>query len=167
MRATLLFLFVSFSLLASAGSSFAQSYDNPKALVSAIYEPFGRGESPTDFTAFYTEKLKAMFAAQAEKVAASTGVNTGDDASATADVVFNPFVDSQNHLLFDLAIGEPVVLGDNAIVTVSFHNFDHPTLLSIAAVKEADGWKVDDVASIGKDEHWLLSWLLTYDVFGN
>ena len=33
-------------------------------------------------------------------------------------------------------------------------------------VKEADGWKVDDVASLGGDQNWLLSWLLQYDPFG-
>ena len=34
-----------------------------------------------------------------------------------------------------------------------------------ALVKEADGWKVDDIASLGEGENWLLSWLLQYDPF--
>ena len=65
----------------------------------------------------------------------------------------------------DLSIGEPVVMGDTATVTVSFHNFDQPTLLSLSLVKEAGGWKVDDVASLGGGQHWLLSWVLQYDPF--
>jgi hypothetical protein len=48
---------------------------------------------------------------------------------------------------------------------VSFGNFDDISLLSLALVKEADGWKVDDIASLGEGENWLLSWLLQYDPF--
>jgi len=33
-------------------------------------------------------------------------------------------------------------------------------------VREADGWRVDDVASMGDEEHWMLSWALTYDPLG-
>ena len=33
----------------------------------------------------------------------------------------------------------------------------------VAMVREADGWKVDDVTSTGEGENWMLSWLLLYD----
>ena len=52
------------------------------------------------------------------------------------------------------------------MINVSYHNFDQPRLLSIAMVREGDGWKVDDVTSMGKEEHGLLSWALTYDPLG-
>jgi hypothetical protein len=38
-------------------------------------------------------------------------------------------------------------------------------MLALSLVKAADGWKVDDVASLGQGEHWLYSWLLQYDPF--
>ncbi len=63
-------------------------------------------------------------------------------------------------------IGTPVVHGDRALSTVTFHNFDHTSLLAITMKREQDGWKVDDIASMGSDENWLLSWLLQYDPFG-
>ena len=69
-------------------------------------------------------------------------------------------------LLFDVAIGEPAILDDRAVVNVSYHNFDQPRLLSIAMVREDGGWRVDDVASMGNEDHWLLSWALTYDPLG-
>ena len=53
-----------------------------------------------------------------------------------------------------------------AIVDVSYKNFDHPSVLTISLVRNPEGWKVDDVASLGADDHWLLSWLLTYDPTG-
>ena len=70
------------------------------------------------------------------------------------------------YLLFDLTIGEPVINGNHALVDVSYKNFDHPTTLSLSLVKGAEGWKIDVVASLGADQHWLLSWLLTYDPLG-
>jgi hypothetical protein len=51
------------------------------------------------------------------------------------------------------------------MIAVSFHNFDQASLLSLSLTQESDGWKVDDVASLGQGEHWLLSWLLQYDPF--
>jgi hypothetical protein len=78
---------------------------------------------------------------------------------------FNPFIGAKQALLRDLSVGTPVGNNEQAIVTVSFGNFGAISLLSLALVKEADGWKVDDIASLGEGENWLLSWLLQYDPF--
>jgi hypothetical protein len=149
-------------LLVLALPGVATAYDDPKALVDAIYEPYQRTASHPDLKVFYSARLNELFAVHAQRV-------TVDEAEAQAnfgaapDPGFNPFIDAQSPLLFDLKIGEPLVLGDEALVTVSFHNFDHPSLLSLALIKEADGWKVDDVTSTGAGENWMLSWLLLYD----
>ena len=68
-------------------------------------------------------------------------------------------------MLRDLVVGAPVVNAGKAMVTVSFGNFDHASLLALSLVQEAGGWKVDDIASLGEGENWLLSWLLQYDPF--
>lgn len=140
----------------------AQAFDDPKALLEAIYQPYQAGKKHDSLDPFYSNRLKGLFIDHANR---STGdvaeVTSGTDASPNR--IFNPFLDSDNALLLDVMIGEPVVLGDNALATVSFHNFDHPSLLSVAMVKEADGWKVDDVTSTGAGENWMLSWLLIYD----
>ena len=67
----------------------------------------------------------------------------------------------------DVAVGEPTIIGDRAVINVSYHNFDHPRLLTIAMVRENGGWKVDNVASLGNELHWLLSWALTSDPLAN
>ena len=87
----------------------------------------------------------------------------GDGAAPILD--FNPFIGAQQALLRDLAVGPPVISSDKALVTVSFTNFDHASLLALSLVREAEGWMVDDVASLGEGENWLLSWLLQYDPF--
>lgn len=140
----------------------AAAFDDPRSLVTAIYAPYQSGKVHASLDPFYSNRLKGLFIDHNMRV-------TGDVASiepatdATPPVDFNPFIDAQNALLLDVLIGEPVILGDQALATVSFHNFDHPSLLTIAMIREADGWKVDDVSSTGSGQNWMLSWLLLYD----
>lgn len=135
----------------------AFAYDDPKALIDAIYAPYTTLGAATDQdpAQFYSERLKGLVAANAAA--------TGENAAPVLD--FNPFIGAQQALLRDLAVGTPVGNLDQAIVTVSFGNFGEISLLSLALVREADGWKVDDIASLGEGENWLLSWLLQYDPF--
>lgn len=152
------FLTILFLLLPAA----AQAFDDPKALLDAIYAPYQAGKRHESLDVFYSDRLKGLFIDHGTRVTGDVSeVEEGTDAVPSR--AFNPFLDSDNALLLDVRIGEPVVLGDNALATVSFHNFDHPSLLSIAMVKETDGWKVDDVTSTGAGENWMLSWLLLYD----
>ena len=148
----------------------AFAFDDPKALVTAIYAPYqtAGAAAQQDPAQYYSERLKGLVSAHAAKAAADllTSSNTGTDTGDVAPVLgFNPFINGQQSLLMDLQVGEPTVVSDKAMVTVSFHNFDQSTLLALSLVKMSDGWKVDDVASLGQGEHWLYSWLLQYDPF--
>lgn len=148
----------------------AFAFDDPKSLVTAIYAPY---QTPGQATAqdpaqYYSERLKGLVSSHAAKAASDLleSSNTGTDTGEVAPVLgFNPFIAGQQSLLMDLQVSEPTVLNDKATITVSFHNFDQATLLALSLVKAADGWKVDDVASLGQGEHWLYSWLLQYDPF--
>ena len=151
-------IFLTFILLLVP--SLAQAFETPKALLEAIYQPYQAGKKHESLDPFYSNRIKGLFIDHANRVTAET---VAFEADATPSRAFNPFLDADNALLLDVVISEPVLLGDNALATVSFHNFDHPSLLSIAMVKEADGWKVDDVTSTGAGENWMLSWLLIYD----
>jgi len=147
----------------SAGG--AQAFEDPRALLDAIYQPYASGARHDGLEQFYSTRLRALYAANLQRQSADpAGVPV--DPNAPDLLSFDPFIEGQNSLLLDLAIGQPVVQGERALATVTFHNFDHTSLLGIALVREADGWKVDDIASMGSDENWLLSWLLQYDPFG-
>jgi hypothetical protein len=141
--------------------SAASAYDDPKALVEAIYQPYQVGQQQGDLGQFYSTRLKQLFAGQGE--AAANTADVSGPIAIEAAVKFNPFIDAQHALLLDVTIGTPVVIGNAALVTVGFHNFDQPTLLSLSLVREADGWKVDDVSAMGGEQNWMLSWLLQYD----
>ena len=149
----------------------ALAFDDPKALVTAIYAPYQTpGQAAEqDPAQYYSERLRGLVSGHAAKADAAllTSSNVGTHTGDVAPVLgFNPFINGQQSLLMDLSIGEPTVVSDKAMVTVSFHNFDQSTLLALSLVKAADGWKVDDVASLGQGEHWLYSWLLQYDPLG-
>ena len=135
-------LVIVFALLLPAA---AHAFDDPKSLLKAIYEPYQSGKKHESLNVFYSNRLKGLFIDHANRVTDDV-LALAPETDAVPDRAFNPFLDS-----------------DNALATVSFHNFDHPSLLSVAMVKESDGWKVDDVTSTGAGENWMLSWLLIYD----
>ena len=138
-------------------SGAAQAFDDPEALVTAIYEPYTRGEHHANPARFFSAELLELIA-------------NHEASTNSVDVVgldFDPFINGQDALLFQLNIGEAMVVNDRALVQVSFFNFDHPSLMSLSLVREGGNWLVDDIASLGTDEHWLLSWVLRFDPWAN
>ncbi len=153
------------ALMLTPAASAAEVFGNPGELVAAIYDDYNLGRTVADPSVYYSTRLKAVLDQSIENdVFASDAAMSGSEF--TLNAVFNPFLPDVNALLFDVAIGEPAIIDDRAVVNVSYHNFDQPRLLSIAMIREDDGWKVDDVASMGNEDHWLLSWALTYDPLG-
>lgn len=153
------------AVLLMPSANAAEVFSNPKELVAAIYDDYNLGRTVADPSVYYSTRLKAVFDQAIEnEVFASDAAMNGSEF--TLNAVFNPFLPDVNALLFDVAIGEAAIIDDRAVVNVSYHNFDQPRLLSIAMIREDGGWRVDDVASMGKEDHWLLSWALTYDPLG-
>jgi hypothetical protein len=161
MRQVIIGLFFALGL-----ASATQAYDDPKALLDAIYVPYTAGQATGDREQYYSARLKGLYAANLERQAVDDKTGAVVDPNAPDLLGFDPFIEGDNALLLDLSIGTPVVQGDRALATVTFHNFDHTSLLAITMKREHDGWKVDDIASMGSDQNWLLSWLLQYDPFG-
>jgi hypothetical protein len=156
---------VAAALMLAPAANAAEVFSSPKELVAAIYDDYNLGRTVADPSVYYSTRLRAVFDQAIENdVFASDAAMSGSEF--TLNAVFNPFLPDVNALLFDVAIGEPTVIDDRAVVNVSYHNFDQPRLLSISMVRENEGWRVDDVASMGKEDHWLLSWALTYDPLG-
>ena len=140
------------------------SFSDSKALVQAIYDTYRPGTPSPDPTTHYSARLKGI-ALLAEENAAATKSTEDPSQPSAADPTFNPFLPDKSALLFDLNIGEPARLDGRAVVTVTYHNFDQPRLLAVSLVEEDGTWKVDDVASMGSDVPWLLSWALAADPY--
>ena len=132
----------------------------PKSLVEALYaQPIAETAlAPADV---YSTRLQTLFAdyvhnQQAMLIAAS-------DAPPPIELIpFDPLT-----LLSasgPVTLSEPVVDGQQALAIVSMSTHAGPTQLSLFLVEQADGWRIDDVASFsGGGQPWLLSWVLRYD----
>jgi hypothetical protein len=161
MRQLIIGLLLALGLTGAAGA-----FDDPRALLEAIYAPYTAGRTPGDREQYYSARLKGLYAANLERQSLDAKTGTEVDPNAPDLVGFDPFIEGDHALLLNLSIGTPVVQGERALATVTFHNFDHTSLLAITMKREPDGWKVDDIASMGSEQNWLLSWLLQYDPFG-
>lgn len=139
-------------IVAGIGSAFA--YDTPEALLKALYTPYLAGDDFNwdnwDESAFRSASLNELFA----KDLADTP--EGD----VGRLDFDPYVDGQDYQIADFKILTPVIDGDKASVEVTFKNFDLAEDLIFSLVKEADGWRVDDVSSSNKDYPYALRAIL-------
>lgn len=143
----------------------ASAFDEPKALLEAVYAGYQAGGNRATPETYYSARLKGLYAANLERQALDAEKGVSVDPNAPPVLDFDPFIEGNQALIAEFQIGQPVVTGSRAVATVSFANFDHRATLAVAMVREGDGWKVDDIASLS-GENWLLSWLLQYDPFG-
>ena len=122
----------------------AIAFDTPTALLEALYSPYSKGAdfdwSGWDETQFRSAHLNQLFAKDLEEADGEVG-----------RIDFDPYIDGQDYQITALKIGEPAIDRDTATVEVTFNNFDTPDDLTFTLVKEADGWKIDDVVSVDKN----------------
>ena len=137
--------------------------DTPRALLDSIYQPLVAGQYET-IEEHYSDRLQELVAANiALNVRDTSGMPIDPDAAPIVE--FNPFLNGYDTALEHLQVTEPIISDDTAVSLVSFDKAGSSTVLSVSMVREADAWKVDDIASVGEGEKWLYSWLLQFDPF--
>ena len=126
--------------LAAAGPALAQTYDEPKALLEALYGGYQPpNEFPPDQAIFRSERLNGLYEQDAIEANGEIG-----------RIDFDPFVNGQDYLITELVVAEPYLAGGKAVVKVSFKNMDTPQELGFLLVNE-DGWRVDDVWNVNAE----------------
>jgi len=132
----------------------ALAYDTPQALLTALYEPYFKGDSfdwtKWDDAIFRSKALNALFAK--DKKEAGDGVGRLD---------FDPYIDGQDYVITGLKIAAPKIDGSTATDEVTFKNMDLPEDLTFTLVKEPGGWKIDDVVSRSKDNPYSLKAIMS------
>ncbi|MGV8855388.1 MAG: DUF3828 domain-containing protein [Devosia sp.] len=123
--------------VALTGFALAQPYPTPEALLQAFYQPYLDDNFADDDSGFRSRALQALYDHDAE-------ITPEGEIGA---IEFDPFINGQDYAISNLVIGTAEIAGDTATDTVSFDNFDQPTLLTYNLVREDGGWKIDDVAS--------------------
>jgi len=136
-----------FAVVLTAFPAFA--FDTPDALLKALYTPYSQGAdfdwSKWDEAQFRSKHLNDLFAKDLKEADGEVG-----------RLDFDPYIDGQDYVITDLKFADAQITGDTATVEVTFKNMDSAEDLTFTLVKEADGWKIDDVVSHNKDYPYSL-----------
>jgi hypothetical protein len=128
----------------------AEKYGSPGALLTALYTPYLDETGGDDATPFFSTRLNALYAADAEA--------TPEGEVGALD--FDPVIAGQDFKISDLEIGTPETEGGATHVSVGFDNMGEKVTLDYSLVRESDGWKVDDIERKGGDYPWKLTAIL-------
>ncbi len=136
----------------------AAAFDDPKALVQAFYAAYSEQdfdkfiELKKDEESFFSEGLKALYAQDAADSERLGGI---------ARIDFDPWINGQDFQVTELFIGDGELTSDTtATVPVDFKNFDQVNNTWVYAVKEADGWKIDDIENFDPEYPYRLREIL-------
>jgi hypothetical protein len=135
----------------------AAAFDSPKDLVEAFYAPYLLAdfdkfiEEKGNEDSFYSEGLLALY----EQDRADS-----ERLGGIARIDFDPWINGQDFELTDLVVSEAEISGDTATVPVDFKNMGQENSMWVSVVKEADGWKIDDVEHFGPENPYRLSTIL-------
>jgi len=136
-------------LAVTAGPALAASFDTPQALLAALYADKTGSSDPdalTQYQDYFSDHLNGLFKADAAK--------TAPGESLSLD--FDPVIAGQDGEAEKLKIGKAEIGGDRAKVVVKFKN-GVPVTLYYSLVRQADGWKVDDIEDKGAQFPWKVS----------
>ena len=143
------------------GSGPAEVDASPRGLLEAVYASPASAEDILDADEIYSDRLQYLFKSyfsEAHLTPASANL-----APAPVNLVpFDPL--SLAVAPSQVNISEPLIENSYATANVNFDSDEGPVRLSVSMIEEAEGWRIDDVASFGDgDKQWLLSWMLRYD----
>jgi hypothetical protein len=136
-------VFLALALLTTALTtpSLAVDYSDPRAVVEALYAGYQPPNAfPDDRGALQSTRLNSLFEADAKEADGEMG-----------RIDFDPFINGQDYDVTKVEISEPSYAAGKALVRVNVVNFGQPDEFGVLLVKEADGWKVDDVWNDGDE----------------
>lgn len=143
--ARLLFTLLLGLLAAPAFAAPIPVFDDPKALLEAIYAQIEAGENWETFdqdAAF--ETLDAFSSGlHAAYLEGDADIKASGNEMGILD--FSPFINGQDSAGMDFAVGEPEIKDDRAFVTVAITGYE-PQEIEFELVHEgSSGWKIDDI----------------------
>jgi hypothetical protein len=134
------------------------AFDDPKELVEAFYAPYLLTdfdqfiEQKKDEDSFFSEALLALYEqdrADQERV------------GGIARIDFDPWIGGQDFQITDMFIGDGELSSDTtATVPVDFKNMGQEINTWVYVVKEADGWKIDDIENFDPEYPYRLKAIL-------
>jgi len=129
------------ALLLLSSPAPAEDYSDPKAVVEALYAGYlPPNEFPPDMSVLQSKRLNDLYEADSREANGEIG-----------RIDFDPFINGQDYNVTKFEVSEPAYAAGKALVGVNVVNFGEADEFGILLVKEAGGWKVDDVWNEGAD----------------
>jgi len=123
----------------------AERFDDPVRLVEHVYGHYSNGTvADLDEDGYWSPRLAELIAVDEAR---------GELASLT----FDPFINSQEDYLADLAIEGVSASAATAVVAVTFDNGGGLQTSNLTLVLGADGWKIDEIEGVTPGREWKLS----------
>jgi hypothetical protein len=136
----------------------AAAFDDPKELVEAFYAPYLLAnfeefiEQKKDEDSYFSAGLFALYEQDRADMERAGGI---------ARIDFDPWINGQDYQLTDLFIGDGELTSDTtATVPVDFKNMGEENNSWVYVVKEADGWKIDDIENFDRENPYRLKAIL-------
>jgi hypothetical protein len=153
MRAILIVLGLLAAFVSPAAAQ-APVFDDPRGLIAHVYAPYMGGAVPSDYPLDqFSPTLRQLWDDKEQRAL--------EEEMPFPD--FDPFINGQDFDITDLVITDPLVEGDTATVVATFFNFGSPQEMHFTLVRRAEGWKIDDLQSLGGDFTYRLSEILADD----
>ena len=147
--------FVSLTVLFALpiASHAATRIDDPEKFVRGVYAQIekqsGKYQEPEDI---YSQRLSDLFALDSKEAGGEVG-----------RIDFDPWIDAQDSEIHNVHVtSNPVESAPSRrTVRATFKNIGRPEDIRFYFEKTKQGWKLDDMRSVGK-ENWTLSLILKY-----
>jgi len=162
-----IFLLATAVLVAPPAFAQAPSPDDPVAFLTAIYARAAKGKGDGGGTfVFDTKAAKAKYLSTS-LVTLWAQADAHTPKGDIGPIDFDPVTNSQEPDIKTFKIAPEKIEGDRATVTVSFsaHHVilrdQKDSLIRYDLVREASGWKIDDIKGTTEGESWSIRSMLT------
>src|SRR5215472_532382 len=150
LRALVVSLTISLALPLTAHA--ATRIDDPEKFVRGVYAQFEKQHDYHEPDDVYSDRLKSLFALDSKEAGGEVG-----------RIDFDPWTNSQDFVIRSVHVYSQAT--ENApsrrIVRATFKNIGTAEDIRFYFEQTKEGWKLDDMRSVGK-ESWTLSLILKY-----
>jgi hypothetical protein len=152
MRACVAFIFSVTASCVALTAHAATRIDDPEKFVRTVYGQFEKQHDFHEPDDIYSDRLKGLLALDSKEAGGEVG-----------RLDFDPWIDAQDWEIKNVKVtSEPVELAPSRrVVTATFKNIGRPENIHFYFERTKDGWKLDDMRSVGK-RSWTLSLILKY-----
>ncbi len=135
--------------------------NDPAELIAILYDNYLEGPG---VSAFEPSQRAQYFSPRVLKLLDSLDRNSDATKSGIIGRLgFDPVLDGTDDNLDNLVLGEPQIVGNTALMRVSFTVEGKPSQIVYSFIKVNGQWRIDDIEHISDTAPWRLNNMLSSD----